>query len=171
MSPDSALGQLAQRIAKVEQRVDDLASRALERVTEIADNLKHSREETNENFRQFRPMIQDHVAFRVDLKHLTDDTERNFAKVMAEIRALEEQQGALEDRLDREERERIAIREAREEKEKERERERKRERAERAATEKRDKWARRIQTVAVALTFVSTSIAVAVFLLGQQRGR
>lgn len=167
MSPDSALGQLAQRIARVEQRVDDLAERALERVAEISESLKGARSETNENFRVFGPIIQDHAALRRDIEHLSDA----FLEVKASLRQLRTDLEALEDSLERAERERQQIREAREERERELERVRVKERDERLATEKRDKWARRIQTVAVALTFISTSVAVLVFLVGQQRGR
>jgi chromosome segregation ATPase len=167
MSPESALGALAQRVAKVEQRVDDLATRALERVGEIAASLKDARAETNENFRVFGPVIQDHAALRRDIEHLTNA----LTDVKGSLRELRVDLEALEDNLERAESERQKIREAREEREREWDRVRKKEREERQATERRDKWARRIQTVAVALTFVSTSIAVAVFLVGQQRGR
>ena len=167
MSPDSAIGQLAQRIAKVEQRVDDLATRALERVTEISDSLKGARAETNENFRVFGPIIQDHAALRRDIEHLNEA----FTDVKAALRELRHDLETLEDNLERAERERQQIREAREARERELEIARKKEVEEREATERRDKWARRIQTVAVALTFVSTSIAVAVFIFGQQRGK
>ena len=165
--PDSALGLLAQRVAKVEQRLDDLATRALERVSEVAESLKHARDESNENFRQFGPVIHDQSAVRSDITHLME----RFTEIRVEIRELRADLETLEDNLERAERERAQIREAREEREKEWERVRAKEREDRLASERRDKWARRIQTVAVALTFVTTSIAVAVFILGQQRGR
>ena len=162
MSPDSPVGQLAQRIARVEQRVDDLAERALERVAEISESLKGARAESNENFRVFGPIIQDHAALRRDLEHLNEA----FTEIKGTLRELRADLETLEDNLERAERERQQIREAREEREREWERERKREAEEREASERRDKWARRIQTAAVALTFVSTSIALAVFILG-----
>lgn len=77
MSPDSALGQLAQRVARVEQRVDDLMTRVVEKFAEVS-----------EDFRVFGPMLQDHNTFRADLIHAVQDFQRARDELKDEIHEL-----------------------------------------------------------------------------------
>lgn len=93
MTPDSALGALQERVAKLEQRTDDLASRAIEKFTEVADD-----------FKVFGPMLQDQAAMRADFRHITETVDRVAGS-----------QEKLEQRIEEERRERIAGQQARKE--------------------------------------------------------
>jgi Sec-independent protein translocase protein TatA len=147
VTPDSALGNLAQRLARLEQRVDDLMTRVVDKFNEIG-----------EDFRVFGPMLQDHAKFRADMDHLSRDFRElrgTLAEAIGEFRSgLDE----LEARLEREARERQAIREAREQKEREREKQDRLETEERHKTERRDRWARWAIAASLLLTFVSMTV-------------
>lgn len=94
--PDSLVGALQERVAKLEQRADDLASRAIERFGDLALAISGARTEMAEDMKVFGPMLQDHAAMRADMRHLAEDV----AKV---VNGLE----TLEVRFDRERDERI----------------------------------------------------------------
>jgi hypothetical protein len=78
VSPDSALGQLAQRITRLEQRVEDTLERMAEKFGEI-----------NEAFRMFHPIPLEQAAIRANLEHLTDDlrqSQKDLAVAVNEFR-------------------------------------------------------------------------------------
>jgi chromosome segregation ATPase len=104
VSPDSALGQIGQRLAKLEQRVDDLAARAVERIGDLAQEVRRARAESTKDYERFGPMLVDHSDMRADMRHLTADV----AKIATAL-------DTLEDRFDQERVERIEGQRARKE--------------------------------------------------------
>lgn len=59
MSPDSALGQLAQRVSRVEQRVEDLMTRVVERFTEAERSRGDLRSEIRELRDELRRAVKE----------------------------------------------------------------------------------------------------------------
>lgn len=124
MSPDSALGQLAQRITRLEQRVEDTLERMAEKFGEI-----------NEAFRMFHPIPLEQAAIRANIEHLSQDlrdSQKELAVAVGEFRSGIQQ---LADRWDAE----AAATKRRAEEREERERLLA---IERAVTDKRDRVAR-----------------------------
>lgn len=114
--------------------------------------------EIGEDFRVFGPMLQDHAKFRSDMDHLS----RDFRELRGTLgQAIGEFRGGLDEleaRLDKEARERAAVREAREQKERERERQDRQEHEERQKADRRDRWARWAIAASLLLTFVSMTV-------------
>jgi DNA repair exonuclease SbcCD ATPase subunit len=149
--PDSALGQLAQRVARIEQRVDDLASRAIERFGELSETVKAARLEATEDYKMFGPMLEERAEMRAEIRHLDAEIrkiETAFATAVAKIEAnvvsaLTDCRGGLADLERRWE---------------EREREEKLREEERKLADRRDRWARWLGAVALTFTFVSMTV-------------
>jgi DNA repair exonuclease SbcCD ATPase subunit len=59
MSPDSPLGQLAQRVARIEQRMEDVIARFTERVGDMAGEIRRLHEDADRDIRAFAPAVQD----------------------------------------------------------------------------------------------------------------
>jgi hypothetical protein len=85
MSPDSALGAIAQRVARLEQRVEDLMERVIERFAGVADDV-----------RVFAPLIREHDEMRAEMRFVRESVTQLLAS-----------QGALEKRFEEERAERI----------------------------------------------------------------
>jgi DNA repair exonuclease SbcCD ATPase subunit len=145
VTPDSALGSLAQRLARLEQRVDDLMNRVVEKFSEVS-----------EDFRVFGPMLQDHAMFRANMDHLSQDFRELRATLTEAIAEFRNGMDELEVRLEREARERQQVREAREERERLEERKAAAEREERRSTARRDRWARWLGATALVFTAIGT---------------
>lgn len=75
MSPDSALGALAQRVARVEQRVDDLMERVVEKFAGVAEDI-----------RIFGPLVREHDEMRAELRFVRE----SVTTLLAEQRVLKE---------------------------------------------------------------------------------
>jgi predicted RNase H-like nuclease (RuvC/YqgF family) len=84
--------------------VDDLASRAVERIGDLAEAIREARAESTKDYESFGPMIRDHSDMRADMRHLTSDV----AKIAAAV-------DHLEDRFEEEKRERLEGQRARKE--------------------------------------------------------
>lgn len=151
VAPDSALGSLAQRLARLEQRVDDLMNRVVEKFSEVA-----------EDFRVFGPMLQDHAMFRANMDHLSQDFRELRTTLSEAITEFRSGLDELETRLEREARERQKVREDREARERLEEKKAAAERAERRMTARRDRWARWLGAAAL----VATAIGMAIQVLG-----
>ena len=91
MSPDSPLGILQERVAKLEQRADDLIGRVMERFGDLAGDIKEGRIEVQKDFEVFGPMIRDHSDFRADMRHLTTKVEDALRKIEALDKRLDEE--------------------------------------------------------------------------------
>lgn len=85
MSPDSALGALAQRLARIEQRVDDLMERIVEKFAVVAEDI-----------RIFGPLVREHDEMRAEMRFVRESVVGILAR-----------QTALEKRMDDEREERI----------------------------------------------------------------
>lgn len=85
MTPDSALGGLAQRLARLEQRVDDLMERIVERFAAVAEDV-----------RIFAPMVREHDEMRAEMRFVRES-----------VTSILEQQRRLEERLREERQQRI----------------------------------------------------------------
>src|SRR4051812_31876144 len=72
MSPDSALGQLAQRVARMEQRMEDVIVRFTERIGEMTGEIRRAREDADRDVRTFAPAVQDIDRHGVRLEYLAD---------------------------------------------------------------------------------------------------
>jgi hypothetical protein len=137
VSPDSALGQLAQRITRLEQRVEDTLERMAEKFGEI-----------NEAFRMFHPIPLEQAAIRANIEHLSQDlrdSQKELASAVGEFRT------GIQQLAERWDGEMAATQKAREERE---ERER-RDAVERSITDRRDRWARLGTICALTLTAVA----------------
>jgi chromosome segregation ATPase len=151
LSPDSALGQLAQRLARLEQQVEDLTSRAIDRFGELAEAVKAVRQESAENYKVFGPMLEERASARAEMRHLEAEVgklEAAFATAVAKLEnnvtgALTECRNGLDELEKRWE--------DRERREREREEERK-------IADRRDRWARWLGAAALTLTFVSMTV-------------
>lgn len=145
MTPDSALGSLAQRLARLEQRVDDLMNRVVEKFSEVA-----------EDFRVFGPMLQDHAMFRANMDHLSQDFRELRATLSEAISEFRNGMDELEVRLEREAKDRQKVREAREERERTEREQAAKDGAEQARAARRDRWARWLGAGALTFTAVGT---------------
>jgi chromosome segregation ATPase len=143
MSPDSALGQLAQRVARLEQRVDDLAQRAVERLADLAEAVRSARADARQDYEAFGPMLVEHAEIRGDVRHLGEVVSR-----------LERRFAEFERRWD--ERERREVEQGHHEAE---------ERGRKVREERRDRWARWAFAVTLPLMLVSTTVSLLVAIL------
>lgn len=91
MSPDSPLGVLQERVARLEQRADDLLGRVLERFGDLTSDIKEARAESAKDFTRFGPMIQDHSDFRADMRHLNAKLDAAVAKIEALDKRLDDE--------------------------------------------------------------------------------
>jgi Asp-tRNA(Asn)/Glu-tRNA(Gln) amidotransferase B subunit len=85
VTPDSALGGLAQRLARLEQRVDDLMERIVERFAGVAEDV-----------RIFAPMVREHDEMRAEMRFVRES-----------VTSILEQQRRLEERIREERQQRI----------------------------------------------------------------
>src|SRR4051812_37038785 len=106
MSPDSPLGRLAQRVSALEQRVEDLVARFNERLVDLASEVRNMRKDTADDFRAFGPLVKEHHEIRADLRHLNDDVGRLRGDVAQGFMDFREGLEHLEDRFERDEKER-----------------------------------------------------------------
>lgn len=93
MTPDSALGALAQRVARVEQRVDDLMERIVERFAGVAEDI-----------RIFAPMVREHDEMRAEMRFVRESVTSLLAQQkLLETRIQEERQLRIEGQRERKE--------------------------------------------------------------------
>jgi DNA repair exonuclease SbcCD ATPase subunit len=102
MSPDSALGQLAQRVARIEQRMEDVIARFTERVTDMAGEIRRLHEDADRDIRAFAPAVQDIDRHGVRIEY-----------VIEQINSLDRGLDSLDKRMDLEREQRILDREER----------------------------------------------------------
>lgn len=89
--PTSPLGALQERVARMEQRVDDLLRRVVDQFDGVATD-----------FRAFGPMLQDHATFRADLGHLLENYRRDSTTFQEDLREIRRELVELEHKLDQE---------------------------------------------------------------------
>jgi chromosome segregation ATPase len=108
VSPDSALSVLQERVARLEQRADDILERVLERFGTLQAAIKEGRSESQTDLAAFGPMLRDHSDMRADMRHMRDKVDNALAKIEALDKRLDEER---EQRLSgqRERREELVI--------------------------------------------------------------
>jgi chromosome segregation ATPase len=83
--PDSPLGALQERVARLEQRADDLMQRVLERFGDFAEDI-----------RVFAPLVREHDEMRAEMRFVRESVTTLLAHL-----------GALEKRIEQEREDRI----------------------------------------------------------------
>lgn len=121
MSPDSPLGKLAQRVASLEQRMEDVIARFTERVAEMAAELRRLGDRHDSDIRSFAPLVEEHHELRADLRHIAEKVTDLRSDITAAITEFRRGLDEIEERLMVEAKDRLQVREQREEREKERE--------------------------------------------------